>query len=57
MNTHRILVVDDHLEMANTIVDYLGQRGMEARAASSAQEALDMLARETFDGLLTDLRM
>lgn len=57
MKSHRILVVDDHLEMARTVVDYLVQRGMEGKAVSSAQEALDLLARETFDGLLTDLRM
>jgi two-component system, NtrC family, response regulator HydG len=57
MNIHRILVVDDHLEMARTIVDYLVQRGMEGRAVASAQEALELLARESFDGLLTDLRM
>ena len=57
MSTPRILVVDDHLEMARTIVDYLGQRGMAAKAASSAQEALALLGKECFDALLTDLRM
>lgn len=57
MSTHRILVVDDHLEMARTIVDYLGQRGMEAKAVSSAQEAVAMLGKDSFDALLTDLRM
>jgi two-component system, NtrC family, response regulator HydG len=57
MSTHRILVVDDHLEMARTVVDYLGQRGMDAKAVSSAQEALVLLGKECFDALLTDLRM
>jgi len=57
MSTHRILVVDDHLEMARTIADYLGQRGMEATAVSSAQEAVAMLGKDSFDALLTDLRM
>jgi two-component system response regulator HydG len=57
MNTPRILIVDDHLEMARTIADYLGQRKMDARAVSSAQEAMALLARESFDALLTDLRM
>jgi len=57
MKSHRVLVVDDHLEMAQTIVDYLGQRGIEGKAVASAPEALDLLARESFDGLLTDLRM
>jgi two-component system response regulator HydG len=57
MSTHRVLVVDDHLEMARTIMDYLCQRGMDAKAVSSAQEALAMLGKDNFDALLTDLRM
>lgn len=57
MTAHRILVVDDHLEMARTVADYLGQHGMQAQAVASAQEALIHLGRETFDALLTDLRM
>ena len=57
MSNHRILVVDDHLEMARTIADYLGQHGMEGRAVASAPEALALLGRESFDALLTDLRM
>lgn len=57
MSKHRILIVDDHLEMARTIADYLGQRSMEAVAVSSAEQALAQLGRESFDALLTDLRM
>jgi two-component system response regulator HydG len=57
MSKHRILIVDDHLEMARTIADYLGQRSMEAVAVASAEEALAQLGAEPFDALLTDLRM
>ena len=57
MSSHRILVVDDHLEMARTVADYLAQHGMQARAVASAQEALAELGRDDFDALLTDLRM
>jgi two-component system response regulator HydG len=57
MSTHRILVVDDHLEMARTVADYLGEHGWQARAVASAQDALALLAQESFDALLTDLRM
>jgi two-component system response regulator HydG len=57
MSMHRALVVDDHLEMARTIADYLGKHGMHAVAVASAQEALALLGRESFDALLTDLRM
>jgi two-component system response regulator HydG len=57
MSRHRILIVDDHLEMARTIADYLGQRSMEAVAVASAEQALAQLGQEGFDALLTDLRM
>jgi len=57
MSTHRILVVDDHLEMARTVADYLGEHGWQAQAVASAQDALAHLAQESFDALLTDLRM
>jgi len=57
MKHHRILVVDDHIEMAKTIADYLGEHSMEAHAVATAQEALALLGEESFDALLTDLRM
>ena len=57
MSSHRILVVDDHLEMARTVADYLAQHGMQAKAVSSAQDAQAELGRGSFDALLTDLRM
>lgn len=57
MNKYRILIVDDHLEMARTIADYLAQRNMEAVAVASAEQALAQLGKESFDALLTDLRM
>jgi two-component system response regulator HydG len=57
MTTHRVLVVDDHLEMARTVADYLGQHGFLTTAVASAPEALALLGQESFDALLTDLRM
>jgi len=57
MKHHRVLVVDDHIEMATTIADYLGQRDFEAKAVASAQDALALLGADSFDALLTDLRM
>jgi len=57
MSRHRILVVDDHLEMARTVADYLGQHGFEGQAVASAPEAIVALERDSFDALLTDLRM
>jgi two-component system response regulator HydG len=51
------LVVDDNLEMARTIAEGLFDRGYEAVAVGSGRQALERLAAETFDAVVTDLRM
>jgi DNA-binding NtrC family response regulator len=53
----RILVVDDEFEMAAVLADELGDRGFSAVALQSGKEALERLQRETFDAVVTDLRM
>jgi two-component system response regulator HydG len=53
----RVMVVDDSAEMARTIADGLRDRAYDAIAVSSGREALDRLAAERFDALITDLRM
>ena len=53
----RVLVVDDNLEMARTVADGLGDLGHEAVAVGSGRDALDALATQPFDAVVTDLRM
>ena len=53
----RILVADDNLEMARSVADGLRDRGYEVADVGSGREALDLLSREPFDALVTDLRM
>ena len=53
----RILVVDDNLEMARTLAVGLLDRGYDAVAVGSGRQALDRLEAETFDAVVTDLRM
>ena len=53
----RILVVDDKIEMARTIADGLLDRGYDAVAAGGGQEAIDLLASDRIDAVITDLRM
>ncbi len=56
--THpRVLIVDDHLSMAETLADGLSEHGFDAIALSSSREAAVRLEREAFDALVTDLRM
>jgi two-component system response regulator HydG len=53
----RILVVDDNLEMARTIADGLVDRDYQAVAVGGGQKAVELLAAEPFDAVVTDLRM
>ena len=53
----RILVVDDNLEMARTIADGLSERGYDTVAVSGGKDAIDTLASDRLDAVITDLRM
>ena len=53
----RVLLVDDHLELAETLADGLAERGFEASPCASGKEAARRLEVEPFDALVTDLRM
>ncbi len=53
----RVLVVDDKLEMAETLAEGLVDAGYSALALASGREAVRQLEREKFDALVTDLRM
>jgi len=53
----RVLVVDDHIEMAETLAEGLTDREFEAEACASSVEAAKRLESEGIDALVTDLRM
>jgi len=53
----RILIVDDHLSMAETLADGLIELGYDPVALSSSEEAAKRLEDPSFDALVTDLRM
>jgi two-component system response regulator HydG len=54
---HRIMIVDDNLEMARTLAEGLAERGYDAVPVGSGREAQDRLASARFDAVVTDLRM
>jgi two-component system response regulator HydG len=56
-NEGRVLVVDDRVEMAETVADALIDAGLAAVAVGSSARALARLREEYFDVLITDLRM
>ena len=53
----RVLIVDDELEMAETVADWLNGRGFVAVATNSGRDAVTQLERGPFDALVTDMRM
>jgi two-component system response regulator HydG len=53
----RVLVVDDQVDMAEMLAEGLSDRGYDAMACASSTEATRRLETESFDALLTDLRM
>ncbi len=53
----RVLVVDDHLQARESMAFVLRQAGHQVDGCSSAAEAIQVIDRETFDCIITDLRM
>jgi two-component system response regulator AtoC len=53
----RVLLVDDEKRLAESLVEYLGNDGIEALAASDGLEGRRLLEESPFDALVTDLRM
>ncbi|MBL8612930.1 MAG: sigma-54-dependent Fis family transcriptional regulator [Myxococcales bacterium] len=53
----RVLVVDDDVAVGKVLAALLGQAGFEARATSSAREAVELLRGADFAAVLTDVRM
>jgi DNA-binding NtrC family response regulator len=52
-----MLVVDDEKNMRRSLQTMLGDEGYAVHAAESAEQALEMLARETFFMVITDARL
>jgi two-component system, NtrC family, response regulator HydG len=52
-----ILVVDDHIHLAENIAEILEGQGYLTRVAASAEEALNAFEVEPIDALITDYRL
>lgn len=53
----RVVVVDDHIEMAETLAEGLVDHGFSAVAVSSGKRAVELLEQDQVDAMVTDLRM
>jgi DNA-binding NtrC family response regulator len=54
---HKVLVVDDDLEMCALLSDLLTEEGFSVTTSGDSSEASKILKREEFDVLVTDLKM
>lgn len=53
----RVLVVDDHPGMRAALCSLLYRRGCAVEAAANGQDALECLAHERFDAVVSDIEM
>lgn len=53
----KILIVDDEVELGQTLADILQESGHELVLVDNGQKALDLLNKESVDMIISDLRM
>jgi len=53
----KVLLVDDETDFVETLVKRLRKRKLDVRAASSGQQALDMLSESPSDVVVLDVKM
>jgi len=57
MAIEKILIVDDELLMRNFLMEALKRKGIEAVSAEDGEKAIKLLAEQSFDMVITDLKM
>ena len=53
----RILVIEDDEEMRSLLKDFIEEEGFQADTIDNGSEAFRILAKESFDLIVTDIRM
>jgi CheY-like chemotaxis protein len=56
-NPTRLLLVEDHLDLANATADFLREWGLEVQIAGSGEQALEMAAAFSPQIVLSDLTL
>jgi len=56
-SSHYILIIDDDQNQVNTLRDIFVLENLRVTAVTSAREALQLLEKETFHLVLSDIRM
>jgi len=53
----KLLVVDDETRMCNSLCELLSSDGYDVTSSQSGREAIDLIHKESFDLVLTDIKM
>jgi DNA-binding response OmpR family regulator len=53
----RVLLVDDEKDFLDIMAERMAARGMEVSTATSAEDALKMVLKESYDAVIMDLMM
>lgn len=53
----KILIIDDDVELATLLIDYLSLEGFEAKSAQNGLDGLTMLANDDFNLIVLDVMM
>jgi len=53
----KVLIVDDEKDFLDIMAERMDARGMEVSTATSAENALKMVLKESFDAVIMDLMM
>jgi DNA-binding NtrC family response regulator len=53
----KVLLIDDEKDFLDVMAERMRNRGMEVTTASSPLEALELVAKESFDAIILDLQM
>ncbi len=53
----KVLIVDDEKDFLDIMAERMGARGMEVSTATSAEKALKMVLKESYDAVIMDLMM
>ena len=53
----KIIIVDDEMDLVETLVERLDLRGISALGAATGAEAIEALAKQPFDVVLLDVKM
>ncbi len=57
MAIEKVLIVDDEMLMRNFLVETLKRKGIEAMQSESGEKAVKLIREQSFDMVITDLKM